>query len=197
MATGSILERLHRVRDPRRRQGRRYPLPGLLGAMILAVMQGENSLRGIAQWMRLHWEEIAEPLNLWATKGAPSYGTLWNLLASLDPKELNQVLPGAEEGEGYALDGKHLRGSKRQSQAALQVVTLAGVRYGQILAQQEVEAGNELAAALRLLEEVPVAGKLVSMDAGLLQRETVATVTQKGGPTSGLSRATMGLSMRL
>jgi hypothetical protein len=165
--------------------------------MILAVMQGENSLRGIAQWMRLHWEEIAEPLNLWATKGAPSYGTLWNLLASLDPKELNQVLPGAEEGEGYALDGKHLRGSKRQSQAALQVVTLAGVRYGQILAQQEVEAGNELAAALRLLEEVPVAGKLVSMDAGLLQRETVATVTQKGGPTSGLSRATMGLSMRL
>ncbi|GIV76593.1 MAG: hypothetical protein KatS3mg050_0987 [Litorilinea sp.] len=197
MAAGSILERLHRVQDPRRRQGRRYPLPGLLGAMILAVMQGENSLRGIAQWMRLHWEEIAEPLNLWATKGAPSYGTLWNLLASLDPKELNQVLQGAEEGGGYTLDGKHLRGSKRQSQAALQVVTLAGARYGQILAQQEVEAGNELAAALRLLQEVPMAGKLVSMDAGLLQRETVATVAQKGGPTSGSSRATMGLSMRL
>lgn len=181
---GSILARLRQVRDPRRRQGRRYPLPGLLAGMVLAVMHGENSLRAIQQWLALHWEEIAWPLDLWGTKGAPSYGTLWNLLEKLDPQELNRVLLG-EEAESYALDGKHLRGSRRQGQAALQVVTLAGTRYGQVLAQQEVEAGNELEAALRLLQEVPLEGKLVSMDAGLLQRETVTTVSQKGGPTSG------------
>lgn len=187
IVAGSTMDRLRRVKDPRRRQGKRYPLPGLLGATILAVMHGEKSLRGIWQWIQLHWEEIGDPLGLTGTKGAPAYGTLWGVMAGIDSEELNQALnlEGSEGETGYTVDGKQLRGSKRQSEGALQVVTVAGERYGKILAQRDVVAGNELAAAIRLLKDMPLEGQIVSMDAGLLQREMVKTITQKGGPISG------------
>ena len=137
-----------------------------------------------------------DALGLAGTKGAPAYGTVWGLMAGLDSEELSKALSGeAQEGEdGYTIDGKKLRGSKRATESALQVVTLAGAKYGEILGQKEVEEGNEVEAAIALMKEIPLKDKIVSMDAGLLQREVVKTITQKGGPTSGPSRGTMGRS---
>jgi hypothetical protein len=196
-APGSIMEKLGKVKDPRRREGKRYRLPGLIGMLVLAAVNGEKSLRGMWLWGRSHWGQIAEPLDLTGTKGAPAYGTLWELMAGLDSEELSKALSQEEQPreEGYTIDGKKLRGSKRASEPALQVVTLAGANYGEILGQQEVEAGDEVEATIALLRQTPLAGKIVSMDAGLLQREVVKTITQKGGPTSGQSKAIMGKSM--
>lgn len=43
----SLLGRLRALPDPRRRQGRRYPLASVLGLLILAALHGETSLRGM------------------------------------------------------------------------------------------------------------------------------------------------------
>lgn len=141
---GSVMERLGQVRDPRRREGERYRLPGLIGMLILAAINGEASLRGMWLWGRSHWEQIAEPLGLAGTKGAPAYGTVWGLMAGVDSEELSQALSGeAQEGEdGYTIDGKKMRGSKRATESALQVVTLAGAKYGEILGQKEVQGAK-------------------------------------------------------
>lgn len=193
---GSVMERLGQVRDPRRREGKRYRLPGLIGMLILAAINGEASLRGMWLWGRSHWEQIVEPLGLAGTKGVPAYGTVWGLMAGVDSEELSQALSGeAEEGEdGYTIDGKKMRGSKRATESALQVVNLAGAKYGEILGQKEVQEGDEVEAAIALLNTIPLQDKIVSMDAGLLQREVVKTITQKGGPTSGQSKAITGRS---
>ena len=193
---GSVMERLGKIKYPRRREGKRYRLPGLIGMLVLAALNGERSLRGMWLWGRSHWGAIVESLGLAGTKGAPAYGTVWGLLAGLDSEELGKALNGeAQEGEdGCTIDGKKLRGSKRATEAALQVVTLAGAKYGEILGQKEVEEGDEVEAAIALLKEIPLQDKIVSMDAGLLQREVVKTITKKGGPTSGQSRVTMGRS---
>jgi hypothetical protein len=159
----------------------------------MAALNGERSLRGMWLWGRSHWEQIADALGLAGTKGAPAHGTVWGLLAGLDSEELGKALNGeAQEGEdGCTIDGKKLRGSKRATELALQVVTLAGAKYGEILGQKEVEEGNEVEAAIAFLKAIPLQDKIVSMDAGLLQREVVKTITKKRGPTSGRSRATM------
>lgn len=184
---GSVMERLGEIKDPRRREGKRYRLPGLIGMLVLAAINGERSLRGMWLWGRSHWGQIVDGLGMAGTKGAPAYGTVWGLMAGLDSEELSKALSGeAQEGEdGYTIDGKKLRGSKRATELALQVVTLAGAKYGEILGQKEVEEGDEVEAAIALLQEIPLQEKIVSMDAGLLQREVVKTITQKGGPTSG------------
>ncbi len=86
------------------------------------------------------------------------------------------------EERAHVVDGKRLRGSKRSGERALAVLTMAGQELGKVVAQRRVDAENELAAALALLEEVPLAGKVVSADAAILQAPVVQTVVEKGGP---------------
>lgn len=186
---GSVMERLSRLHDWRRRQGKRYRLPGLVGMLLLAALHGESSLRGMWLWAEGQWERIAEPLDLWGNAGPPAYGTLWELMAHIDIEELSQALyvsRQANADDAYTVDGKVLRGSRRAAEPALQVVTAAGQDYRRILAQETVEAGDSVEAAIHLLQGMPLEGKIVSLDAGLLQREVVKTIDEKGGPTSDL-----------
>lgn len=44
---GSLMARLKQVPDPRRREGKRYPLPGLLEMLTLAAIHGKGGLRGM------------------------------------------------------------------------------------------------------------------------------------------------------
>ncbi|GAB4544888.1 MAG: hypothetical protein Kow0063_38780 [Anaerolineae bacterium] len=92
--SGSLMERLSRVRDPRRREGKRYRLAGLLGMLTLAAVHGERSLRGMWLWGCARWKQIAWALDVWDVEGPPSYGTLWNLLAAMDAEELGEAVCG-------------------------------------------------------------------------------------------------------
>jgi hypothetical protein len=187
---GSLVACLSQVHDPRRREGKRYRLPGLLGMLTLAAVHGEGSLRGMWLWGCAHWDQIAEDFDSWGTKGPPSYGALWNLMATIDAEELGKALCSAgSEEKGISVDGKMLRGSKRATEPALQVVTAAGNRYRQVLGQLDVEGKDAVETTTALLHEMPLEGKLVSLDAGLLQRTVVKTIVKKGGPTSGRSKA--------
>jgi hypothetical protein len=190
---GSLMERLNVVKDPRRREGQRYRFKGIIGMLVLAALHGETSLRGMWLWGCARWAQLAEPLDLWGTKGPPVYGMVRDLVVKLDSEALGQALnlgerPAAEWA--YSIDGKQLRGSKRATAPALQVITAAGHRYREVIAQGEVVAGDQVEAALGLLHALPLEGKLVSLDAGLLQRTTVATIVEKGGPISVQSKAT-------
>ncbi|MFN3741973.1 MAG: transposase family protein [Anaerolineales bacterium] len=187
----SLLSLLKTIPDPRSRRRREYPLHGMLAILILAAAHGENSLRGMWQWAREREEKLLNfwPLDLWANDRLPSLGTFWYLLTRLSADALRGVLRawGGNEAE-RALDGKALRGSKRAEEPALRVVTMMGQTLYQVLAQQPVEEGDELAAALRLLEAEDLAGKVVSADAGLLKIPLVHKVVEKGGPISAQSK---------
>jgi hypothetical protein len=196
-AKGSLLDLLRGVSDPRSRHGRIYPLYGLLAVLILAAMHGENSLLGMWQWAKEREEQLVNymPLGLWARPHIPSLATFWQVLRKLDAGALEQAIGSWVQGwqgeVAYALDGKALRGSKRRAgERALRALTMAGQVLQGIIAAREVEEGNELAAALALLEEVPLKGKVVSADAGLLQATFVQKVVEKRGPTLASSRTT-------
>lgn len=105
----------------------------------------------------------------------------------VDAEELSQALCLSEEKceeAAYSADGKVLRGSRRATAAALQVVTIAGHRYHEIWGQVEAQGGDCVAALIELLHTLPLEGRIVSLDAGLLQRSVVKTIEEKGGPTS-------------
>ena len=180
----SLLGHLATLPDPRRREGRRYPLASLLGMVVLGMLHGQDSLLRAWTWAFYRWG------TLWRVLGAhsphfPAYNTVRTLLASLDADAVDQrlrpwmaTLVGApvEEDtlEGISADGKVLRGSKRATCPALRVVELVTHTHGFVLAQREAVDGDEVRAFVALLTEVPLAGRLMSMDAGLLN----ATITQ-------------------
>lgn len=185
----SVLSRLRQVPDPRSRHRREYPLPGLLAILILAAAHGETSLRGMWQWGQERASILMNffPLGLWANARYPSLGTFWYLVSKLSAGILEQALGDwgvSEEEKDYAMDGKALRGSKRAGEEALRVVTLVGQCLRRVIAQRGVEGGDELAAALHLLESEELEGKVVSADAGLLKAPLVQKVVQKKGAIS-------------
>lgn len=185
----SLLAYLREVPDPRGRQGRRYQLECLLAILILAALNGEHSLRGMWVWAQHHAEMLIEELQMWDVGRIPALDTFWNLMRRLDVEALlravNRWLAAWEGVESLSLDEKVLRGSKREGEKALQVITAFAQRLGRVLEQVEVPEGDQTKAALALLEGLPLEGKVVTMDAGLLERPVVKAIVEKGGPMWG------------
>lgn len=189
----SLLGHLQQVEDARRREGKIYPLWSILGMLVLATLNGQKTLRSMWLWCASHWGKISRPLGFTGQAHAPSYGTVWYALHQLDAAQLEQETQAwagqmrRQEPEGWSIDGKVLRGSRREdpSQAALQVVTMVAQTLKQVIGQQSVENGDQVAATLHLLKAIPLEGNLVTLDAGLLHREVANTIVDQGGDYLG------------
>ena len=115
-----LLAALDRIPDPRRRQGRRYPLAHLLLFSVLAVLAGATSYRGILVFIAVHRERLNAVFGA-ALRRAPAVNTLRALFLALDPAELEAAfrrhaggLSGGVPAGGprvIALDGKTLKRS--------------------------------------------------------------------------------------
>ena len=76
-----------RIPDPRRRQGRRYPLAHLLLFSVLAVLAGATSYRGILTFIGVHRERLNAVFGA-RFRRAPAVNTLRGLFLALEPAEL-------------------------------------------------------------------------------------------------------------
>src|SRR5688572_2756740 len=136
----SLLGRVATLPEPRRREGRRYPLPALVGLVGVGVLHGKGSLRGAGGWAQQRWGLSWRPLGA-RSPHFPAYNTVRDLLALLDADDVDRRLrPWFEllldrPLGGVSADGKVLRGSRRDTLAALHVVGLVAHDGGKILAQ--------------------------------------------------------------
>ena len=61
---GSLMSYLEQVVDPRAARGVRYRLVHLLTLLILAKLGGEDSIRGMADWVKIRGAELVDLLQL-------------------------------------------------------------------------------------------------------------------------------------
>ena len=167
-----LLAALEQIADPRRRQGRRYPLAHLLLFSVLAVLAGATSYRGILVFITVHRERLNAVFGA-ALRRAPAVNTLRALFLALDPAELEAAfrrhacgLSEAASPPGprvVALDGKTLKRSfdRLNDRAAAHVLGAFACEAALILAHQEVRgAPGEVPAAQALIEALGVRGVL-------------------------------------
>jgi len=88
-------------------------------------------------------------------------------------------------GEVISVDGKSLRGSQREL-PALGVVVAVGQEIRVALGQEEIKGENAIEAALRLIQGLLLEGRVVTLDAGLNQREIAHAIVEKGRPYLGV-----------
>ena len=192
---GSLAEALRAVPDPRRPNGWRpdrppLPLVGLLQLAVAAMLCGSRSLYAVAQWGR---ERVADdpealvPLGLPAGR-SPSVATLHRVFKALDVAAFERALgawlaaSGVAPDDALALDGKTLRGIQGDAVPGVHLVAAFAHRAGAALAQAPSPGkGQELAAAKAVLAEVPLAGRPVTGDALLTQRELCVRIVAGGG----------------
>jgi hypothetical protein len=194
-AVGSLAAALASVPDPRRPYGWRpeYPpiaLGALLQLSVAALVCGARSLYAIAQWGRERREddpELLVALGLPAGR-SPCVATLHRVFKGLDVAVFERVLgqwlaeSGVEADDPLALDGKTLRGIHGEDIPGAHLVAAYSHRAGAVVGQlRSAGKGHELGAAKRLLGEVPLAGRLVTADALLTQRDIAERIVGGGG----------------
>jgi len=186
MAPLSLAEHLARVPDPRQDAGKRHPLAAVLNLVAVAVLSGLRSLHAIAQFGRTLRPATARQLGFTHAQ-TPCKSTLSVVLRAVDATRLEQELrawmPQHDDGNGpLAVDGKTLRGSADGESAAVHLLAVYAVHSGATLAQQPVgDKTNEHKAALDLLRQVPLAGRVVTGDAMFTHRDFCGAVLDGGG----------------
>jgi predicted transposase YbfD/YdcC len=160
------------VPDPRRPQGRRYPLPFLLCALVLALLCNCDTLEAVGQWCAEHRDLLAAHFP--AQRFHTPTGSLYRrLLPRLSVAHVEAALAvwvrgslAAEAEEAVALDGKTVRGAGTAEQVAPHLLSASTHTSGETLVQVRVaEKTNEVPVAREILPVLPLAGRVVTADA--------------------------------
>jgi len=156
------------------------------------MLCGYRSYTAIAEWGRHYGESLVQALGF--THRSPCAATLHTVLRYVDREAVEaklgawaEGLLGAEPGltalaEAIAIDGKTLRGSKKQGAPGAHLLSALAHRVGLTLAQQAVEdKTNESPVALDLLRHLVLEGRIVTMDAVLTQRQIAQHIVAARG----------------
>ena len=172
-----LLSALQDIPDPRRAEGKRYPLDCLLLFTVLALLSGARSYRGIITFLEQRRELLNAHFGV-DLKRAPAVNTLRTLLQTLQTDALEAVfrrhakalLSAGETGDrlAIALDGKTLRGSFDHlgDQKAAQTLTAFASPSAIVLAHTEIdEKSNEIPAAEQMIHDLGLKGVVFTADA--------------------------------
>jgi predicted transposase YbfD/YdcC len=188
-----LIEVFAAIPDFRKPRGKRHPLPAIFALACCAMLCGARSYSAIAEWGRNYGTRIAQALGF--THGTPCAATLHAIFRHVNRDEFEAhlgtwadsivgSLPAAPEtpGSAVALDGKTLRGSKKQGAPGTHLLSALAHQVGVTLAQHAVDdKTNEITAVETLLHHLVLEGRIVTMDALLTQRHVAQTIVDKGG----------------
>lgn len=186
--TVTLWEALGEVADPRDSCGKRYPLQGILGIVVAAIIGGRESVAGISRWGRkLKGRQLRE-LGIERKRG-PCQATYHNVLKEISEAELEGQLGRWVRGwvgdrpiGHVAMDGKSLRGSHSGEYPAVHLLALYCAAAQGVLGQMRMEPGtNEITAAKALLKAVPLSQTIVTGDAIFTQKEICQDIVERGG----------------
>jgi predicted transposase YbfD/YdcC len=188
-----LIEVLAEIPDVRSRRGKRHPLSAMLAMACCAMLCGYRSYSAIAEWGRNYGTGIAQALGF--THNTPCAATLHTIFRHVDRDDLEERLgtwaesvvvstPAASSaGEvAVALDGKTLRGSKKQGAPGVHLLSALSHHVGLTLTQQAVDAkANEITQVETVLRQIILKDRVVTMDALLTQRHVAQTIVDAGG----------------
>ncbi len=190
-----LLTALQDVPDPRRAQGKRYPLPHLLLFTVLALLSGARSYRGIITFLEQRRAHLNHHFGV-DLKRAPAVNTLRTVLQSLQTEALEAafrqhaktllargVADVETDGEAdaaaaswpvIALDGKTLRRSfdHLNDRKAAQILTAFACESAIVLAHTEIDdKSNEIPAAEEMIRALGLTGVVYTADAMHCQKK--------------------------
>ena len=188
-----LIEVFSDIADFRKSRGKRHPFSAILALSCCAMLCGYRSYSAIAEWGRNYGTAIAQALGF--THNTPCASTLHTIFRCLDREAFEAKLgawaervvataPVAPEAPeiAMAVDGKTLRGSKKQGAPGTHLLSVLAHRVGLTLTQQAVAAKtNEIKEVETVFGQIVLTGRIVTMDALLTQRQVAQTIVEAGG----------------
>src|SRR5712691_1017269 len=188
-----LIEVFSDIADFRKSRGKRHPLSAILALACCAMLCGYRSYSAIAEWGRNYGTDIAQALGF--THNTPCAATLHTIFRCIDREAFEAKVgawaesvvataPAAPEAPeiAIAVDGKTLRGSKKQGAPETHLVSVLAHRAGLTLMQEAVAAKtNEIKEVETVFSQIVLTGRIVTMDALLTQRQVAQTIVEAGG----------------
>jgi predicted transposase YbfD/YdcC len=175
--------------DPRVAHRTHHPLLSIITIALCAVIAGADSWDTIAAFGEIRQTWFASFLEL--PHGIPSHDTFNRVFAALDPAAFRaafaawmQAITGVLPAQVIALDGKTLRGSHDRTlgRSAIHMVSAWACANQLVLAQIKVDdKSNEITALPQLLQQLALAGCLVTSDAMGCQRAIAEQIVAQQG----------------
>jgi predicted transposase YbfD/YdcC len=183
-----LLDYLAEIADPRHRRGRRHILATVLAVAVAAVLTGARSLAAIGEWASDAPGQVLAALGVrrdpWTgTFRPPGEATVRRVLARIDADALDRTIgawlasqqpppPSHPPRQAVAVDGKTLRGSGHHPSPPVYLLAAMDHTTRAVLGQTDVDhTTNEIARFQPLLEDLDLAGRVLTADALHTQRE--------------------------
>jgi predicted transposase YbfD/YdcC len=189
---GSIGSYFESLSDPRHARNRKHLLTDIAVIAVCGIICGCDGPTAIHRWAKHREPWLA--LHLALANGIPSRDCIRRLLVALKPEAFQRcfrawiadtIPTDADRPDRLvAIDGKTCRGSHDGANGlgALHVVSAWASEEGIALGQVATDAkSNEITAIPLLLEQIDLAGTLITIDAMGCQKEIVGQVVTGGG----------------
>jgi predicted transposase YbfD/YdcC len=184
---GSVYDRLEKLTDLRKAQGKRYSLETLLMIILMAKLCGANTPMEIAEWAQHRKEQIVELLHLKRAR-MPHHNTYRRILAEKVNEEEVERLVGeynqsGKHGRVYSMDGKAMLGKRKGEETGNEyLLSVYDGAQAKVLSQVAVgRKENEITKAPQALKRVEIAEKVVTGDALHTQRGISKQIVEAGG----------------
>lgn len=185
----NLLLRLRRLPDVRKPRGIRHPYFTVLTIAIAALLGGEKTYASLAEWAgRLTQNQLKRLRARFDKKRKrfipPSEPTIRRVLQSADVESVEQCLGdwllGIADDHAIAIDGKTLKGAKREN--GTQVHLLSAFLHNQAVTVSQLEVDektNEIPMIKPLLDDLDIKGKVVTADALHTQVKTARYIVKE------------------
>jgi predicted transposase YbfD/YdcC len=186
-----LLDHFASLDDPRVERTKLHPLLSIIAIATCAVISGAEGWDDIEAFGEAKEEWLSTFLDL--PHGIPSHDTFNRVFAALDPLQFQHCFQSWMEAvrtilpaEVIALDGKTVRGSRAESKRAIHMVSAWASTNRLVLAQVKVDDNtqrvpDEITALPAILQQLTVAGCLVTIDAMGCQRTIAHQILDQGG----------------
>jgi predicted transposase YbfD/YdcC len=189
---GSIGSYFESLSDPRHSRNRKHLLVDIAVIAVCGIICGCDGPTAIHRWAKHRESWLARHLAL--PNGIPSRDCIRRLFVVLKPEAFRRCfqdwianaipIDAGQSGRLVAIDGKTCRRSHDAAKGlgALHIVSAWASEEGIALGQVATEAkSNEITAIPQLLEQIDLAGTLITIDAMGFQKEIVKQVVKGGG----------------
>jgi hypothetical protein len=188
-----LVASVHDIPDPRHPRGRRHPLAAILALMCVAMWCGDRRYRAIAEGGRCYGPKLAQALGFTPAK-TPWAATLDHVLRQRDgtlveaplgawaASVLTALPPAPGELEALAVEGKTLRGSRKQGAPAVHLLSGLSHRLGLTVWQQAVaDQTHAIPVVEDVLRRLVIEGRVVTVEALLTHRAIADRIVHGGG----------------
>ena len=183
-----ILELIGDLKDPRMGGKVKHNFGSIIFVTLCGILSGCESWADIHDYGSAKRDWLQQYVNL--SRGLPSEWTFRRVFTLLDPSFLEHLLRThasetvfqGKKSDQIAVDGKAVRGSKRQGMQCLHSVSAWCHENGLVLAEEQVNAkSNEITAIPLLLKSLDLKDTTISIDAVGCQKSIAEMIRNKRG----------------